>query len=44
MRLYDGADRLFYYAVSHMEPDPAGPCLQQILDRPEQAGIVTTAL
>ena len=35
---------LYYYAVSHIRPDPLSPYLHQILDSGEEAGIITTPL
>lgn len=44
VRLYEGDAPLFYYSVSHIQPDPLNPYLRQILDSDAQAGMITTPL
>ena len=44
VRLYERDICLYYYAVSHIRPDPLSPYLHQILDSGEEAGIITTPL
>lgn len=44
VRSYEGEVPLFYYSVSHIQPDPVVPYLRQILDSDAPAGIMTTPL
>lgn len=44
MRLYEKGIRRFTYSVYHLEEDPAGPFLQEILSEERAAGILITPL
>lgn len=44
VRLYENKTPLYYYSLYHIEPDPVGPYLQQIIDSEHEVGIITTPL
>lgn len=44
VRLYEGNECLYYYSVSHIDPDPLKEDLRTILSCREEAGIITTEL
>lgn len=44
VRLYHKDVCRYYYSVYHLQPDPAGPFLSQLLDSAHRAGVITTPL